>query len=88
LELLADIRCLTSNSQFGAYGVPPKANPDDSEAQDVVDLILCGGVHSIVDGEPNSGDLKYWRERRAAHYERLHKAHEERGNRDDDPFNA
>ena len=77
-ELLGDIRCLSSNSQFTSYRYKPEAHEDDAYAQDLVDLILCGPISWIVDMCPSEEDRdeqRYYRQRRAAYYERLHDAH-------------
>ena len=89
--LLADLRCLSSNSQFTSHHYEPKAHEDDRYAQDVVDLILLGSLRTIIDADygpkstPASSPGYYW-QRRTAHYERLHALHEASGALDK-PFN-
>jgi hypothetical protein len=90
-QLLADLRSLSSNSGFSAPGYKPKADPDDHEAQDVVDLVLRGTVNEVFEQDRSFNDgaasrTYYW-QRRAAYYDALHEAHERRNATDDDPFN-
>ncbi|MGO8998590.1 MAG: hypothetical protein ACLQVI_35155 [Polyangiaceae bacterium] len=85
-RLLADFRCLSSNSTFSSFDAEPKADPEDRQAQDVVDHILCGCLNWIVEGDPGKEhapkDQFYW-QRRDAHYARVHTRHQ-----GDDPINA
>jgi hypothetical protein len=90
-SLLADLRCLSSNSHFSSHGYDPKAHEDDRHAQDVVDQILFGSLRTIVDAEygPNKtpgDDLRFYWQRRKAHYQRLHALHDASG-KSDEPFN-
>jgi hypothetical protein len=77
-SLLADLRCLSSNTQFTSYRYKPKAHEDDRHAQDVVDLILLGSLRTIIDGGPNetANAGQFWWQKRTAHYGRLHAAHD------------
>lgn len=84
-ELLADLRCLSSNSQFDAYRYEPKAHENDEEARDVVDLILLGGISWIIDHDPtaeHTPESRFYWQRREAHYARLHAAHDATGETD------
>jgi hypothetical protein len=54
-QLLADLRCLSNNSQFGSYGYHVKAQDKDDEARDVVDLVLFGDI-----GWTDRGHLRSW----------------------------
>lgn len=47
-QLVADLRFLASNSSFTSYRYDVKGKADDDEAQDVVDLILCGSLGWIA----------------------------------------
>jgi hypothetical protein len=89
-KLLADLRLLSSNSSFNAYGYDPKVHENDEHARDIVDLILCGPILWIIEFGPNVGvkldDKTYW-QRRNTYYERLHADHEARG-KPAEPFNA
>jgi hypothetical protein len=79
-QLLGDLRFVASNTQFGHPD--PRPAPGEREAQDVVDLVLCGPINWIIhygagaDTDPKR--LSYW-QRRDAYYERLHSAHEASG---------
>ena len=87
-RLLADLRLLSSDSQFDAYGY--KVRDDDSSARDVVDLILCGPIFWIVDFDPSQDhkvEATHYVQRREAYYERLHAAHDAAGALPDQPFN-
>jgi len=93
--LLVDLRSLSSNDGFGSPAF--RADPEDTQAQDVVDQILIGTIGWIVTfgavglSAPSPSEeprhYYYWNWRRD-HYEQLHQAHGERGSREDDPFNA
>lgn len=90
-DLLADIRCLSSNSVYSTYRYRAEAHRDDHDAQDVVDLILLGDLRTLVDAPygPKSTEAPspgYWHQRRTAHYERLHQRAEARG-KPEEPFN-
>jgi hypothetical protein len=88
-ELLADLRCLSSNSQFTAYRYEPKAHEEDYEAHDVVDLVLLGNINWIVEHDPMKGhraEDSFYSRRREAHYARLHAAHDAAGDATH-PFN-
>jgi hypothetical protein len=88
-ELLADIRCLASNSQFDAYQYEPRAHDGDSDAQDVVDLVVCGPIFWIIDGDPGKGHKPdtFYVQKRDAYYERLHAEHDAAGSPAEQPFN-
>ena len=79
-QLLGDFRCLSSDIAF-AHDTP-RADPDDAQAQDVVDLILCGTIDWISEygagADPDPERRRYW-QRRHAYYERLHVAHDALG---------
>jgi hypothetical protein len=91
-ELLADLCCLSSNSQFTSYGYKLDPRENDADAQDVVDLVLLGGLKAIINDEhgPSSTPTPepgYWGQRRKAHYDRLHALHDATGE-PDRPFNS
>jgi hypothetical protein len=88
-RLLGDLHCLAAANHFTDWDASPDA---DSDARDVVDLILCGPLGWIVDEvdarsrqEPNAKPR--YVQRREAHYERLHAAHDAKG-APDEPFNT
>jgi hypothetical protein len=81
-QLLADLRCLSVNSQWISHGYHIKLDAKDDEARDLVDLILFGDIGWVH----NYGFLKvhepaddfYWK-KREAFLERLHAAHDAAG---------
>jgi hypothetical protein len=81
-QVIADLRFLASNSLFTSYGYDVKARADDDEAQDIVDLILCGSLGWIANygmlAKANPADTYFW-QKRARHYERVHAAHDAAG---------
>jgi hypothetical protein len=81
-QLLADLRCLASNSSFSNYGYNVETKADDEEAQDVVDLILCGSLGWIANygmlANSHPDDKHFW-QKRQRYYDRLHAAHEASG---------
>jgi hypothetical protein len=81
-QLIADLRFLASNSSFTSYGYDVKAKADDEEAQDVVDLILCGSLGWIANygmlANSDPADTYFWQKRDRC-YERLHAAHDAAG---------
>jgi hypothetical protein len=89
-ELVADLRCLASNSTFISYGYKVQPKTDDDEARDLVDLIFCGSMCWIVDhgflATPPTPEARFYWQRRDAHYARLHTLHEASG-KPDQPFN-
>jgi len=90
-DLLAEIRCLSSNSQFAAYRYRPEAHRDDHDAQDVVDIIVLGNLREIIDAQygpktAQSPEPGYYHQRRNPHYDRLHRLDDESGE-PEKPFN-
>jgi hypothetical protein len=88
-RVVADLRCLSSNSSFDSHGYDAKPKPDDDHAQDMIDLVLVGTINWIVEwgvvASASSQHRFYW-QKRNAYYERLHAAHEAAGV-PDHPFN-
>ena len=87
-SLLADLRCLASNSHFTSYRYDPAAHEKDEDAQDIVDLVLCG-IGDIANfgalARTDPAERYYW-QKRAARYDALHAAHVVRGE-PNEPFN-
>ncbi len=76
-DLLIDFRCLATNSQFVHHAI--RGNPDEDEAQDIVDLILCGTITWMWiygAGSDSAPERPLHWQRRQAYYERLHAAHD------------
>jgi hypothetical protein len=79
-ELVMDLRGLSSNYQFMHPNV--RANPDEGEAQDVVDLVMCGSImwiwHYGAGADSSPERPSYW-QKRQEYYARRHAAHEALG---------
>ncbi len=82
-QVLADLHCLSAANYHPINDTTP--DPRCLTARDVVDLLLLGNLAWIVDGPAGTGhapELRRYRERREAHYDRLHAAHDEAGDPD------
>jgi len=85
-EVVGDLRRLSANDSFEHPEVRP--DPDDSEAQSVVDLLVCRTISWIIEfgaGRMQAERPFYW-QRRADFYDRMHAAHDAAG-APDAPFN-
>jgi len=85
-ELIIDVFLLSAFCSYQPWELD--ADPEDIEARDVVDLILCGPLNWIVDGPPagRNHEAPLYRQRRASYYERLHAEHEKGA--PEEPFNG
>ena len=84
-SIVADVRLLSASTSWGLPFMD--AHGQDAEAHDLADLVLCGTIGWIIDGDPNRAPGANWGERRAAYYSRLHDAHEAAGAPEGVPFN-
>lgn len=88
-QLLADLRCLSGNTQWDSHGYEIKPNERNDEARDVVDLVLFGDISWIAEFgflKVHAEGLRHYWQKRDAYLEQLHAAHKAAGE-PEKPFN-